>query len=102
MRTTIFQVISAAVLALVTVLVVGFLWVQIQGTTKGYLMDLGGVPSIFFQKRFPWELQIAAVVFVGASVLGYMKIARSRAVRLTVLTVLAAAAIISGIAYLLS
>jgi lysylphosphatidylglycerol synthetase-like protein (DUF2156 family) len=100
MRTKVSQFFLAVVLALVTVLVVGFLRVEIELTTKGTLMDLGGNLSIFFEKRFPWELQAAAVVVVGAVVVAYRKFVRSRAARLTVLTVLAVAAIISGFAYI--
>jgi hypothetical protein len=83
MRTKVSQFFLAVVLALVTVLVVGFLRVEIELTTKGTLMDLGGNLSIFFEKRFPWELQAAAVVVVGAVVVAYRKFVRSRAARLT-------------------
>jgi hypothetical protein len=100
MRTRFIQILLTAVLALVTVLLVGFLRVEIELTTKGMLMDLGGQPTIFFEKRFPWEFQIAAVVFVGATVVGYRKLVWSRAGRLVVLTVLAVAAAISGLAYI--
>ncbi|MEV7136552.1 hypothetical protein AB0N24_27245 [Arthrobacter sp. NPDC093128] len=100
MRTKVSQFFLAVVLALVTVLVVGFLRVEIELTAKGALMDLGGNLSIFFEKRFPWELQAAAVAVVGAVVVGYRKFVRSRAARLTVLTVLSVAAIISGFAYI--
>lgn len=89
----------AAGLALVTVAVIGYLSIQAEGTTKGYLFDLSGAPTLSVAKRFSWEIQIGAVLFGFAAAAAYRKVATTSAVRGVVFAVLVVAAIISGASF---
>jgi hypothetical protein len=84
-------------LALATVLIIGYITVQTQGMVQGYLVDATGLPSIVIAKRFPWELQIAAVLFGLAGIAVYRKTINTRAARTAVLVVLVLAAVIAAL-----
>lgn len=89
----------APVLSLLVVLVVGYLGSQSEGMLNGYLLDFGGVPATAIAKRFPWELQFAAVLIAFAGVVAYRKLAPHRPSKVMVLGALVVAAVLSALLY---
>lgn len=87
----------AAASTVVTVLVIGYLSIQAEGMTKGYLFDLSGAPALSVVKRFPWEIQIGAILFGLAVIATYWKFTITRSVRGVVLATLIVAAIGGGL-----
>lgn len=86
----------AVAAAAVTVLVVGYLAVQIDGMTKGYLVGLSGSPTIAVAKRFPWELEVAMVLIGFAAFTLFRRFANPVPVRRTVLGTLIVLAVLAG------
>jgi hypothetical protein len=91
------KIVWGTVLALAVVLIIGYTTVQTQGMIQGYLVDVTGLPSIVIAKRFPWELQIAAVLLGLAGIAVYRKAIDTRASRIAVLAVFVLAAVIAAV-----
>ncbi|MFI2565791.1 hypothetical protein [Paenarthrobacter sp. NPDC018779] len=90
---------SMSVLALLVVLVVGYIGVQSEGMVNGYLFDFGGIPAVSITRRFPWELQVATILISFAAVVTYRRFAVDRSTKLWVLAALVIAAVLSVIFY---
>ncbi|MGC7152286.1 hypothetical protein [Paenarthrobacter ureafaciens] len=93
------KTIVAPIAASFVVLLVGYLSLQSEGISKGFLFDVGGIPSINVAQRFPWELQLAMVLVGFVAVVSYRQIAYDRATKIAVLAVLVAATVLSLLFY---
>ncbi|MCB5273703.1 MULTISPECIES: hypothetical protein [unclassified Arthrobacter] len=91
------KIVWGIVLALAAVFIIGYTTVQTQGMIQGYLVDVSGLPNIVIAKRFPWELQIAAVLFGLAGIAIYRKAIDTRPARIAVLAVFVLAAVIAAV-----
>lgn len=85
--------------AFLVVLLLGYLALQSEGISKGFLFDFGGVPSINVAQRYPSELQLAILLVAFMAVMVYRKVANDRASKFLVLAVLVAAAVLSVVFY---
>ncbi len=90
---------STSVLALLVVLVVGYVGVQSEGMLNGYLFDFGGIPAVSITRRFAWELQLATILISFAAVVAYRRLAVDRRAKLWVLAALVISAVLSVIFY---
>ncbi|MFJ4210298.1 hypothetical protein ACIPY2_17730 [Paenarthrobacter sp. NPDC089675] len=89
----------APIPALVVVLLEGYLTLQSEGISKGFLFDFAGVPSILVPQRYPWEIQLAALLLGFVAVVAYRKVAIDERTKIVVLGTLVAAAILSMLFY---
>ncbi|MFJ4027913.1 hypothetical protein ACIPWF_11005 [Paenarthrobacter sp. NPDC089989] len=87
------------ILAVLLVLVVGYLTLQSEGISKGFLFDFGGVPSINIAQRYPWELQLAILLVAFMAVMVYRRVANDRATKILASAALVATAVLSLVFY---
>ncbi|MFK0002197.1 hypothetical protein [Paenarthrobacter sp. NPDC090522] len=85
--------------AFLVVLLLGYLALQSEGISKGFLFDVGGIPSINVAQRYPWELQLAILLVAFMAVVVYRKIANDHASKIAVSGVLILAAVLSLLFY---
>lgn len=94
------QTVVAALVTAITVLVIGYISAQIEGATKGYIVDLSGTPGVAIEKRYPFELQLALLLIGIAAIAAYRRVSGSRASRIAVVSVLGLAVVAAGVAFM--